>query len=109
MTMAQANVFSGVLLEEETLTVEELACACAMSPEWIVARVEAGLLGHISIATGEMRFASAQLVRARRLAFAERGFECNEEVAALVTDLIEEVERLRRELQSARSVAGRER
>jgi chaperone modulatory protein CbpM len=107
--MAHANVLSGVLLEEESLTVEELACACAVSPEWIVERVESGLLGHVSVTTGEMRFASVQLIRARRLAFAERGFECNEEVAALVADLIEEVERLRRELQSARSVAGRER
>jgi chaperone modulatory protein CbpM len=107
MTMAHANVLSGVLLEEDALTVEELARACAVSPEWIVERVEAGLLGHVSVTTGEIRFVSAHLVRARRLAFAERGFECNQEVAALVADLIEEVERLRRELQAARSKAGR--
>lgn len=102
MTMAQSNVLCGVLLEEETLTVEELARACAVAPEWVVERVEAGVLGHVSIAAGEIRFASAQLVRARRLAFAERGFECNPEIAALVADLIEEVEQLRRELRAAR-------
>jgi chaperone modulatory protein CbpM len=49
-----------------------------------------------------MRFASAQLVRARRLASTERRFECNPEAAALIADLIEEVERLRRELQAVR-------
>ena len=43
-----------------------------------------------------MRFTSAQLLRARRLADIERTFEANEELAALVVDLIEEVERLRR-------------
>jgi chaperone modulatory protein CbpM len=108
MTMGHAKVLSGVLLEDETLTVEELARACAVSPGWVVERVEAGLLGHV-IASSELRFASAQLVRARRLAFAERGFECNQEVAALVADLIEEVERLRHELQVVRTVAGRSR
>lgn len=106
--MARRNVLSGALLEEDTLTVDELACACAVSPDWIVERVEAGLLGQVAVSTGEMRFASAQLIRARRLAFAERGFECNQEVAALVADLIEEVERLRRQLQSTRLVAGRQ-
>jgi chaperone modulatory protein CbpM len=35
-------------------------------------------------------------LRARRLADIERTFEANEELAALVVDLIEEVERLRR-------------
>jgi len=105
--MAQSNVLCGVLLEEETLTIEELARACAVAPQWVVERVEAGVLGQVSIAAGEMRFASAHLVRARRLAFAERGFECNPEVAALVADLIEEVEQLRRELRAARSAAGR--
>lgn len=99
--MGRKEVFAGVPLEEEALTVEELARACAVSPDWIVEHVEAGLLARDS-GTGEMRFASAQLVRARRLAFAERGFECNQEVAALVADLIEEVDRLRRELRALR-------
>ena len=105
--MTESNVLCGVLLEEETLTVEELARACAVAPGWVVERVETGVLGHVSIAAGEMRFESAHLVRARRLAFAERGFECNPEIAALVADLVEEVEQLRRELRAARSAAGR--
>jgi chaperone modulatory protein CbpM len=47
-------------------------------------------------AAGTMRFTSVQLLRARRLADIERTFDANEELAALVVDLIEEVERLRR-------------
>jgi chaperone modulatory protein CbpM len=42
-----------------------------------------------------VRFTSVHLVRARRLAEIERTFEANDELAALVVDLIEEVERLR--------------
>jgi chaperone modulatory protein CbpM len=97
--MTKQTVLSGVPLEEDALTVEELARACAVPPDWIVERVQAGLLD-ISVSTGEMRFASAQLVRARRLATTERRFECNPEAAALIADLIEEVDRLRRALQA---------
>jgi chaperone modulatory protein CbpM len=100
--MTRQTVLSGVPLEDDALTVEELARACAVSSDWIVERVQAGLLD-LSATTGEMRFASAQLVRARRLASTERRFECNPEAAALIADLIEEVERLRRELQAVRA------
>jgi chaperone modulatory protein CbpM len=102
--MTKPTVLSGVPLEEDALSVEEIARACAVSPDWIIERVQAGLID-ISASTGEMRFASAQLVRARRLATTERRFECNPEAAALIADLIEEIERLRRELRAAR--AGR--
>jgi chaperone modulatory protein CbpM len=41
------------------------------------------------------------LARARRLAAVERDFEANPELAALVADLIEEVERLKGRLAAA--------
>ena len=82
-----------VLIDEDGLTVEELASACAVSCEWIERHVEGGLLEVNRTAT--LRFTSIQLLRARRLADIERTFEANEELAALVVDLIEEVERLR--------------
>lgn len=89
-----------VLIDEETLDLHELASACAVAPTWVVERVEAGLLA-CSLSAGEMRFASAHLVRARRMVTTERSFDANQEVAALVADLIEEVEQLRRQLQAA--------
>ena len=83
-----------ILIDDDGLSVEELASACAVTCEWIERDVEGGL---IEVASAEtMRFTSAQLLRARRLADIERTFEANEELAALVVDLIEEVERLRR-------------
>lgn len=81
------------LIDDDGLSVEELASACAVSCEWIERHVEGGLLDVAD--TGTLRFTSVQLLRARRLADIERTFEANDELAALVVDLIEEVERLR--------------
>lgn len=88
-----------VLIDEETLDLDELASACAVPPTWVVERVEAGLLTCDS-SGGQMRFASAHLVRARRMVTTELRFDANQEVAALVADLIEEVEQLRRQVQA---------
>ena len=82
-----------VLIDDDGLTMEELACACAVTGEWIERHVQGGLL--VATGTGTMRFTSVQLLRARRLADIERTFDANDELAALVVDLIEEVERLR--------------
>ncbi len=99
--MAQDDILTGVLLDEVALTVEDLARACAVDSRWVVERVEAGLLGSASVKTVEWRFVSADLARARRLAALERDFDANQELAALVVDLIEEVGRLRGRLTAA--------
>ena len=96
--MTQPKV-DAVLIDEETLDLQELASACAVPPTWVVERVEAGLLA-CSSSEGEMRFASAHLVRARRMVTTERRFDANQELAALVADLIEEVEQLRRQVRA---------
>jgi chaperone modulatory protein CbpM len=99
--MAQDDILTGVVLDEVALTLEDLARACAVEPQWIVERVEAGLLGSASLKSVEWRFASADLARARRIAALERDFDANQELAALVVDLIEEVGRLRERLKTA--------
>jgi len=72
-----------------------------VDPQWVVERVEAGLLGGDTLTRVEWRFVSADLVRARRLAALERDFDANQELAAFVVDLIEEVRRLRGRLNAA--------
>jgi chaperone modulatory protein CbpM len=99
--MPQDDIVTGVVLDEVALTLEDLARACAVEPQWIVERVEAGLLTSASLTAVEWRFASADLARARRLAALERDFEANQELAALVVDLIEEVGRLKARLRAA--------
>ena len=93
--MRQDEILTGQLLDEVALTLEELARACAVDPEWIVQRVEAGLITGTPQPVASCRFISATLVRTRRLISIERDFDANQELAALVVDLMEEVERLR--------------
>ncbi|MFA9218490.1 MAG: chaperone modulator CbpM [Sphingomonadaceae bacterium] len=100
--MNQTMIVEGVLLEEAALTLDELAQACAVEPEWVVQHVRTGIL--LDSAPEEItvwRFTSADLVRARRLRQIERDFDANDDVAALVVDLSEEIRRLRRKLQTA--------
>ena len=89
------TVLVGVVIDDETLTLDELACACGVSADWLSQRLDAGLLGCCSGEGTGRRFASAQLNRARRMLAIEQDFDANQELAALVVDLVEEIHRLR--------------
>jgi chaperone modulatory protein CbpM len=93
---------SGVLLDDVALSLEELARACAVEPDWVVRHVHAGVLGggfDVSVQITSWRFRSGDLVRARRLLSVERAFDANEDIAALVLDLGDEIHRLRARLR----------
>jgi len=99
--MTQHNIVMGVLLDESPLTLEELARACTVEPKWIIERVEAGYLGgHFIQTSTTWEFTSADLQRARRLAELERNFGANQELAALVVDLMDEIKALRTRLKA---------
>jgi len=102
MNSTNDTTVSGVLIDETTLTIYELANACSVEHTWVVQHVEDGQLECVEIIAsgnkGDWRFASAALIRARRLASIERTFDANPEVTALVVDLLEEVAALRRRL-----------
>ena len=87
----------GEALGTAAFTADELARACGMSPDWVHARVEAGVL-QVDMASGAWRFDSVTLVRARRIAQLESTYDADPQLAALTTDLIEEVTLLRRRL-----------
>lgn len=96
------EVVSAVPLEDAALNLDELAQACAVEPEWVVQRVQAGVLRGGALGEGgNWRFTSIDLVRARRLREVERAFDADEDLAALVVDLSEEVRRLRARLRAA--------
>lgn len=90
---------SGVLIDEVALDLMELARACQVEPDWVVRHVEAGVLGAGAAQVTAVRFRSGDLARARRLLELERQFDANEELAALVIDLADEVRRLRARLR----------
>jgi chaperone modulatory protein CbpM len=103
--MQSNQAISGVLLDEVALDLEELARAVQVEPDWVVRHVQAGVLGgQLSVQVTSWRFRSNDLDRARRLLSLERDFDANEELAALVIDLGDEIRRLRTRLH----VLGRE-
>lgn len=88
------------MLEDDALTVHDLARGARMEPEWVVTHVEAGVFHPCAgQAAPEWRFASATLIRARRIAQLEHSFDADPQLAALTADLIEEVAALRRQLR----------
>lgn len=99
------TIISGVLIDQTTLTIDELANACSVEIIWVQQRVQDGFLEcadvTLSASPQSWRFASPALVRARRLANIERTFDANPEISALVVDLLEEVTTLRRQLGMA--------
>lgn len=99
--MQQRETLTGVLLDEVALDLDELAHACNVEPDWVVRHVHAGVLGgetHVQVTS--LRFRSGDLVRARRLLSIERDFDANEQLAALVIDLGDEIRRLRTRLHA---------
>ncbi|MGF6274733.1 chaperone modulatory protein CbpM [Massilia sp. UYP11] len=94
--MRQPQTLTGVLLEEMALSLDELARAANVEPEWVVRHVQAGVLGGEPVLqVTSLRFGSSDLDRVRRLLSIERDFDANEQIAALVIDLSDEVRRLR--------------
>jgi chaperone modulatory protein CbpM len=91
----------GALLEDACLTVDELSRACAVEHDWVIERVREGLLAACGDAPPAWRFSSRDLRRARQMLRFERDFDAVPELAALVADLIEELEDLRARLRRA--------
>jgi chaperone modulatory protein CbpM len=99
--MADQQSIAAVLIDEVALSVEELARACDVEPEWVLRHVEAGVLAEgADVQRAALRFRSSDLQRARRLLSLERDFDANEDIAALVIDLADEIHRLRARMRA---------
>lgn len=89
-------------LDDALLSAEELAVSCTVSHEWIVQHVQAGvLLSDPSPDPQHWSFSSRDLLCTRRLCSLERDFDANPELAGLVSDLLDELHRLRTRLRRA--------
>lgn len=80
------------------LSLDELCNLGALPPDWVRARLQAGLLQSVAGEAAEC-FDAAMLQRACRMASLERDFDAVPELAALVADLEDEISRLRARLQ----------
>ncbi|MEO8302978.1 MAG: chaperone modulator CbpM [Betaproteobacteria bacterium] len=94
------DAIAALLIDEVRIGLNEFASSCTVSREWIIEHVEAGvLLERAQPDPSHWLFASRDLIRARQLDTLERQFDANPELAGLVVDLVEELERLRARLK----------
>lgn len=93
--MRDEDILVGSLIEDSWLTLEQVAAACAVEPDWLIVHIEEGLLPDAESVAGVWRFSSTTLLRARRMRQIERSFDAAPELAALMADLLEELDALR--------------
>ncbi len=93
------EILNGLLLDEEcTLTLGEMSRACAMHAEWILELVEEGILEPSGEEMSHWRFTAPALLRARTVMHLQRDLGVNLSGAALVVDLLDEIQMLRQQL-----------
>ncbi|MCS6786396.1 MAG: chaperone modulator CbpM [Thiobacillaceae bacterium] len=96
--MSEDEVIVGCILEDSWLTLEQMAAACGVEPGWLLQHLQEGLIPHAECLGGTWRFSGAAILRTRRMLQMERDFDAAPELAALVADLLEEIDRLRARL-----------
>ncbi len=99
--MNEDPILAGVAEEGACLTVEELCATCSVEREWLVQRIEQGLFPLPNGLVAEWRFPPSGIARARRMRALERDFDAVPELAALVADMLEEIDELRARLRRA--------
>ncbi len=98
--MHDQDVLIASLTEDGWLTLEQVSAACTVEPAWLLQRIEEGLFPHTQTVAGVLRFSGAALARARRMHELERDFDAVPELAALVADLLEELDDLRERVRA---------
>lgn len=78
----------------DLLSAEDAARACRTSVDWVMIRVHEDIL-QATYRDGQCYLSSATVWRAQQIQQIERQFDADPQLAALVTDLLEEVKSLR--------------
>lgn len=99
--MHDVDILIGSLVEDSWLTLEQVAAACAVDAEWLLAHLDEGLFPQAESAAGVWRFSASAIRRARRMRQFERDFDAAPELAALIADLLDEADALRARLRNA--------
>lgn len=99
--MMDPNTPGNDLVAPDALSLEQVAVVCRVERNWLVAHLERGLVAPAHPSGDEWRLTPAALARVRRMRQIERDFDAEPELAALVADLLEEMDRLRARLRAA--------
>lgn len=101
MIMDQEILTGSVIGDEGVLSIEELAKACRAEAQWIIELVAVGVLTPQGSEASAWRFRATDLRCAFRIARLQRDFGASMEAAAVMLDLLDEIERLRARLKRA--------
>ncbi len=94
-------ILEGILLDEEnTVTLAELCRACSVHAEWVAELVDEGVLEPLGVEYGQWRFPAVSMQRAMTVRHLQQDLGVNLAGAALVVELIEEIDTLRTRLQA---------
>ncbi len=99
--MRDDDVLIGSLMEDSWLTLEQLAAACMVEENWLAQHLQDDLLPQVITVAGLWRLSGPSRLRARRMRQLERDFEAAPELAALVADMLGEMDSLRARLRCA--------
>ena len=100
MTDMSKAILTGLLLDEEcSLTLADLSHACAVHAEWIVELVDEGVLEPVGQSATQWRFSGPSLHSARTVRRLQQDLGINIAGAALVLDMLHEIEELRAQLR----------
>jgi len=99
--MNTSSIAVGVCLtEDHALELEAFAAACGTEVEFVRLVVDEGLVQPVALQPA-WRFGGEELARVRRICRLQRDFEANLQSVAVMLDLLDEIERLRAQLQRA--------
>ena len=94
---------SDIMEDSVELTVPELCRACRLSAERVFELVAEGIIDPVGRDPGHYRFRAVAVHRVRRVQRLEQDLGVNVAGAAVVLDLLDELERLRRRLHRLES------
>ena len=102
------NTLGVWLTGEHALELEDFALACGTEAEFVCLLVDEGLLQPVVLQPAlqpalksDWRFGGEELARVRRIRRLQRDFEANLQSVAVMLELIDEIDRLRAQLQRA--------
>lgn len=99
--MNTSSIATGVwLTSEHALELEAFASACGTDVDFVCQLVDEGLVRPV-VEQPTWRFGGEELARVRRICRLQRDFEANMQSVAVMLDLIDEIDRLRAQLQRA--------
>jgi len=92
-------VHTGTVIEDDSLTLEQLCHACGVHTEWVISLVEESIIEPQGQEIQVWRFSGTSLVRVRSALRLQRDLGLNLAGIALALDLMEELEDLRAQLR----------